>query len=141
MNRAIKKFLNGVSSSIHDLPHEEQIQDKVETLVSTDFPVRTYLIATHIYLEINYNEFHYETLIRDITALKEFITAKFGAQKISGRIGDMKNFSYKKILSGKNNEGVKGQLKPQLKQIAVNPSIFGKDVSAFAEKILKEHFQ
>lgn len=141
LNQAIKIFLNDVSSTLHDLTLEDQIQDKEEIVATTDFPVRTYLIATHIYLEINHNEFHYETLIRDITALKEFITSKFGAQKISGRIGDMKNFSYKKILSGKNNEGVKGQLKPQLKQIALNASVFGKEVSAFAENVLNKYFQ
>jgi hypothetical protein len=73
--------------------------------------------------------------------LKEFITIKFKAYKISGRIADMKSFSYKKILSVKNNEGAKGQLKPQLKQIANNPALFGNDVSAFAENILIEHFK
>jgi len=67
--------------------------------------------------------------------------SKFKANKISGRIADMKSFSYKKILSGKNNEGAKGQLKPQLKQIANNPALFGNDVSAFAESLLKEHFK
>ncbi len=73
--------------------------------------------------------------------MKEFITIKFKAYKISGRIADMKSFSYKKILSVKNNEGAKGQLKPQLKQIANNPALFGNDVSAFAENILIEHFK
>lgn len=41
------------------------------------FPVRTYVIATQMYLELNNNELHYETLIRDTTALKEFITTRF----------------------------------------------------------------
>jgi hypothetical protein len=139
LNEAIKQFLNKVSSSINYSPGPSEDLNKDAT--TAEFPVRTYLIATDIYLEINHNELHYETLVRDITALKEFITAKFGAQKISGRITDMKSFSYKKILSGKSNEGAKGQLKPQIKQIAFNPSIFGKDVSAFAQNILKEHFE
>jgi hypothetical protein len=139
LNEVIKQFLNKVSASINS--STAVLEDLDKGLATVEFPVRTYLIATHIYLEINHNELHYETLVRDITALKEFITAKFGAQKISGRIADMKSFSYKKILAGKNNEGAKGQLKPQLKQIAANPSVFGKAVSAFTENILREHFQ
>jgi hypothetical protein len=139
LNEAIKQFLNKVSASINS--STAVLEDLDKGVATAEFPVRTYLIATHIYLEINHNELHYETLVRDITALKEFITAKFGAQKISGRIADMKSFSYKKILAGKNNEGAKGQLKPQLKQIAGNPEVFGKAVSAFAENILKEQFQ
>lgn len=137
-NEEIKHFLNNVSPLIHNSSTE---QESEEPVAIADFPVRTYVIATHIFFEINNNELHYETLIRDTTALKEFIATKFKANKIAGRIVDMKSFSYKKILSGKNNEGAKGQLKPQLKQIAYNPTLFGNDVSAFAENILKEHFE
>jgi hypothetical protein len=139
LNEAIKQFLNKVSGSINS--STTVLENLHKDITTSEFPVRTYLIATHIYLQINHNELHYETLVRDIRALKEFITAKFGAQKISGRITDMKSFSYKKILAGKNNEGAKGQLKPQLKQIALNPEVFGKPVSAFAENILKQYFQ
>jgi hypothetical protein len=53
----------------------------------------------------------------------------------------MKSFSYKKILAGKNNDGAKGQLKPQIKQIVANPLIFGKDITSFAENILKDYFE
>ena len=100
---------------------------------------RTYIIATHIYLEINNNELHYKELIWDIPALKEFIIEKFKAPTIAGTIDDMKGFSYKEILSGKNNSNVQGQLKSQIKQISKNPAIFGADVSAFAEHILKDN--
>jgi hypothetical protein len=141
IHEEIEKFLNKITSLIQDPTNDQNhITEKKERVLFSDFPVRTYLIATHIYLEINHNELHYETLIRDTVALKEYIAAKFKAQKLSGRIGDMKGFSYKKILQGKNNGGAKGQLKPQLKQIVLNPSIFGKDVSAFAENILKKYF-
>ena len=92
-------------------------------------------------MELNHNELHYETLIRDTTALKEFITAKFKTGRLSARIADMKSFSYKKILAGKNNDGARGQLKPQIKQIVANPLIFGKDIAAFAENILKDYFE
>src|SRR4029079_6367352 len=135
----IKKYLDRIAILIQDSLHKEEFTtDNQEPGVPAQLPVRTYVIATHIYLELNNNELHYETLIRDTTALKEFITAKFKAGKLSARIADMKSFSYKKILAGKNNDGAKGQLKPQLKQIIANPPIFGKDVSSFAEKIFKD---
>jgi hypothetical protein len=62
---------------------------------------------------------HYETLIRDTTALKEFITLKFKANRISGRIADLKSFSYKrfyrvKILEELKDNVIKKQL-PTLK--------------------------
>ncbi|WP_018614988.1 hypothetical protein [Segetibacter koreensis] len=136
----IKQFLNKVSLLMHNRPSNfEEPSADGEPLSAADFPVRTYVIATHIYLEINNNELHYETLIRDTTALKEFISAKFKLSRIPGRIEEMKNFSYKKILQSKSAVSAKGQLIPQIRQIAVNPEIFGKDVSAFAENILKEH--
>ncbi len=142
INEEIKIFINIISPLIQDTSsYQEHNADKEEPVASLELPVRTYVIATHIYLELNHNELHYETLIRDTTALKEFIMAKFKAGKLSSRIGDMKNFSYKKILSVKNNDGAKGQLKPQLKQIVSNPSIFGKEISAFAEKLLKDYFE
>jgi hypothetical protein len=142
LNEEIKEFLDRIAPLIRDsFNKEEFITDNEEPIPSAGLPVRTYVIATHIYLELNHNELHYETLIRDTTAIKEFIIAKFKARKLSARIADMKSFSYKKILAGKNNDGAKGQLKPQLKQIVINPSIFGKEVSAFAENILKDHFE
>lgn len=142
INEEIKKYLDRIATLIEDsLNKYESIKDNEEPCVQAELPVRTYVIATHIYLELNHNELHYETLIRDTTALKEFITAKFKAGKLSARIADMKNFSYKKILAGKNNDGAKGQLKPQLKQIINNPLIFGKDIAAFAENILKDSFE
>lgn len=140
INDEIKQFLDTVSSLIHNLPGEkEQCTVKEEIQPVGVLPTRAYVIATHMYLEINNNELHYETLIRDTTALKDFIIARFKASKIAGRIADMKNFSYKKILSGKNNTSAKGQLMPQIEQIAGNPEVFGADVSAFAGNILEEH--
>ena len=129
-NEEIKEFLDKIAPLIQDsFNKDEPPADNEETSLAAELPVRTYVIATHIYLELNNNELHYETLIRDTTALKEFITAKFKAGKLSARIADMKSFSYKKILAGKNNDGARGQLKPQLKQIVANPTIFGKNVA------------
>ena len=141
-NDDIKEFLVRIAPLIKDpLNKDEFIIDNEQPNPSAELPVRTYVIATHIYLELNNNELHYETLIRDTTALKEFITARFKAGKLSARIADMKSFSYKKILAGKNNDGAKGQLKPQIKQIVANPLIFGKDIASFAENILKDYFE
>lgn len=139
----IKQFLNQANFLLNpsiqseQIAQQEQIIGTNERVSGADFPVRAYVIATHMYLELNNNELHYETLIRDTTALKEFITAKFKANRIAGRIADMKSFSYKKILSAKNNGNAIGQLKPQIEQIARNPATFGEDVSAFAKNVLK----
>ena len=141
-NEEIKEFLDKIAPLIQDsFNKDEPPADNEETSLAAELPARTYVIATHIYLELNNNELHYETIIRDTTALKEFITAKFKAGKLSARIADMKSFSYKKILAGKNNDGARGQLKPQFKQIIASPLIFGMEVSAFAEKILKDYFE
>lgn len=121
------------------IAHPEQITFKEERVHFAKLYARTYVVAAHIYLEINNNEPHYDALIRDLPALKEFITAKFKVSKIGGTIDDMKDFSYKVILSGKNNGNAKGQLKPVFIQIVKNPAIFGADVSAFAENVLKDN--
>lgn len=115
----------------------ESVTVKEEATHFAKFYARTYVIAAHIYLEINNNEPHYEELIWDIPALKEFITEKFKAPKIAKRIVKLKGFSYKKILSGKNSNNVIGQLKSQIEEISENPEVFGADVSAFAENLLK----
>lgn len=141
----VKQFLNQVnillnpSAKSESIVQPEPIIKKDVPFAIADFPVRTYVIATHMYLEITNNEIHYETLIRDTAALKEFIISRFKANKIAGRIADMKNFSYKKIISGKNNTSAKGQLMPQIQQIAGNPQIFRADVSAFAADILTKY--
>jgi hypothetical protein len=137
-NDEIKQFLHEVSLLTYNPPiNSQEPPANAEPLAAADFPVRTYVIATHMYLEIHHNELHYETLIRDTTALKEFISAKFKANRIAGRIADMKSFSYKKILASKNNGSAIGQLKPQIEQIVLNPAIFGEEVSAFAANVLK----
>jgi hypothetical protein len=105
-----------------------------------DLPVRTYLIASHIYLELHHNELHYESLIRDTSAMEEFIKTTFRADHLSKRLAEMKNFNYKNILKLKNNSAATGQLKPQFKQISSNPEIFGEDVSRFASNVLSESF-
>jgi hypothetical protein len=142
LSEGIKQYLDRISDLTQDsFEQDEIIKENREHIGSSELPVRTYVIATHIYLELNHNELHYETLIRNTTDLKEFITAKFKAGKLSARIADMKDFSYKKILAGKHNDGAKGQLKPQIKQIVANPLIFGNDIATFAENILKDYFE
>lgn len=115
----------------------ELIADKEEHIHFAKLYARTYLIAAHIYLEINNNESHYEALIQDIPGLKKFISAKFKIPKIAGTIDDMRGYSYKTTLSGRHNNIAKGQLKPLFNQIVQNPAIFGADVSAFAANVLK----
>jgi hypothetical protein len=58
INEEIKQLLNQVSFLLNSSPTiRKQITEIEEPPTITDFPVRTYAIATHIYLEINNNEF------------------------------------------------------------------------------------
>ncbi len=140
---AIQSFLSEVNN--YNCSDSEK---KVEKIASSDcnhsksisLHTRTYVIATHIYLELNGQEAQYEVLVRDTPALKRFIEEKFGAVKLSTRLSDMKDFSYKALLSGKNKEGAKGQLRPQLLQITSNASIFGDAIAHHAQKIWQEYF-
>jgi hypothetical protein len=144
---ALREFLKNDSANKVDLQH---ILPKNHSVSNTNSPnkpditnhiaSRTYLIAVNIYLELNNRESEYGAIVRDTKSLQEFINHLFGPPKLSPRITTMKNFSYKKILEGKNNEGAKGQLKPQLKQIVEHPDIFGEKISAYASSLLTEYF-
>jgi hypothetical protein len=134
----ISAFLNSLSDSSKE--SEAQNENPADKPGKSDLPVRTYLIASHIYLELHHNELHYESLIRDTSAMEEFIKSTFRADHLSKRLAGMKNFNYKSILKQKNNSAATGQLKPQFKQISTNPEIFGQDVSKFASKVLSESF-
>lgn len=119
-----------------------RLQDHFKRSVRThtNIAARTYLIGTHIYLELENREEDYEGLVRNKKALLSFVSEKFGTSKLSPRIADMKNFSYKKILQDRKSDGAKGQLKPQLRQIIANPGVFGPEVSKFATGLMKEFF-
>ena len=131
-----KKFLREINMTVPTNAKNKEMILPVKTLSA-----RTFIIATHLYLELHDNESHYETLVRDTAALKSFIASTFRQSNLSSRIANMKNFSYKKILNGKNNENARGQLKPQFKDIIANPFIFGESVSEYARKIYKEYFE
>jgi len=135
----ITSFLQSLPTSNKQTEENKNSNQNYQQIINPEFPVRTYIIATHIYLELNNNELHYESLIRDTSAMQEFIKSKFRANHLSKRLSDMKNFNYKSLSKIKNNSSVKGQLKPQFKQISSNPQIFGNDVSAFATKVLAEY--
>ena len=111
-------FLNSLTDDNSDTRENRIAYQNQQTNIKSEFPVRTFIIASHIYLELHNNEMHYESLIRDTSAMQEFIKFKFQADNLSKRLLDMKNFNYKNLLKFKNNSSVKGQLKPQFKQIA-----------------------
>ncbi|MGN6533737.1 MAG: hypothetical protein ACTHK0_18500 [Ginsengibacter sp.] len=140
---AIKPFLSEVTD--YDSSDGEKKGEKIAPsdsnhCNSSSLHTRTYVIAAHMYLELNGEEAQYGALVRDTPALKRFIEEKFGAVKLSARLADMKDFSYKAPLSGKNKEGAKGQLRPQLMQIISNASIFGDAIAQHAQKIWNEYF-
>ncbi len=107
---------------------------------SGSFHARTYLIATHLFFELKNDESQYYALTTDTAALRRFMEDNFKAMNLSNRLSKMKGFSYKSILKGKNNDGEKGQLKPQFKQIISHPEIFGANVSKFAQEVFEKDF-
>ena len=139
-DESIKKFLNNISTDqTSTIGKKESTLDAGENKAES-FHTRTYIIATHLFFEINNEESQYYTLMQDTQAFKNFLEQSFQATNLSGRLSKLKSFSYKHVLKGKNNDGEKGQLKPQFKQIISHPEIFGADVARRAEEILKSDF-
>ncbi|MCA6450281.1 MAG: hypothetical protein IM598_15780 [Chitinophagaceae bacterium] len=136
-DEAIKAFLNNITT---DQTNKEDADLDAGENKAESFHTRTYIIATHLYFEINNDESQYYTLMQDTQAFKKFLKQTFKATNLSGRLSKLKSFSYKHVLKGKNNDGEKGQLKPQFKQIISHPEIFGADVSRRAEEILISDF-
>jgi hypothetical protein len=113
-------------------------------IMAEGFYAKTYLIATHLYFELADKESEYDSLIRKKTELEafireKFVDGKFNLVKLPGTLFDKKDYSYKKILAGKNSNQ-KGQLKPSFRQIIENPQIFGEEISNRARAIFNEHF-
>lgn len=139
-NEDIQVFLdNNTPDQTHTIGKNETAPDAGENKAEP-FHTRTYIIAAHLYFEINNDESQYYTLMQDTQAFKKFLEQTFQATNLSSRLSKLKNFSYKLVLKGKSNDGEKGQLKPQFKQIILHAEIFGADVSRRAEEILKADF-
>ncbi len=139
-DEAIKAFLNNITADQTSTIGKTQADPDAGENKTESFHTRTYIIATHLYFEINNDESQYYTLMQDTQAFKKFLEQTFKATNLSGRLSKLKSFSYKHVLKGKNNDGEKGQLKPQFKQIISHPEIFGADVSRRADEILKADF-
>ncbi len=131
----IKRFLEMIARSL-PAPRGKSVFEAQ----SGSFHARTYLIATHLFFELKNDEPQYYALTTDTSALRKFMEDNFKAANLSSRLSKMKGFSYKSILKGKNNDGEKGQLKPQFKQIISHPEIFGANVSKFAQEVFEKDF-
>lgn len=101
---------------------------------------RTYFIAAHLHFELAGDEGEYSRLSVQLRDLRDFIGRQFGAGKLPGRFDDFKGYSYKSVLSGKNNSE-KGQLKTCFLQIVKHPEVFGTEIARMAQAILSEHFE
>jgi hypothetical protein len=101
---------------------------------------RTYVIAAHIYHQLYRTDVEYEELKGSRAEYVEFIRQQFRVEKLAGTIYELRNFDYTPILHDKS-ETRRGQLYPQLQQIAKNPPIFGKKVSQYVEDLLKKYFE
>lgn len=133
----------GVSQIEMERP-EVRNERQIAELPVQDFYAKTYLIAAHLYFELSGSESEYDSLIRkkaelEIFVRDRFVDGKSSLAKLPGTLFDMKDFSYKKILAGKN-ASKKGQLRPSFRQIIENPQVFGADISDRASKVFTEHF-
>lgn len=104
-DEAIKAFLNNITA---DQTNKEETDLDAGENKADSFHTRTYIIATHLYFEINNDESQYYTLMQDTQAFKKFLEQTFQATNLSGRLSKLKSFSYKHVLKGKNNDGEKG---------------------------------
>jgi hypothetical protein len=132
------------SFSAEILPRVEPIQEETaqapshagsETIVT-----RAYVIAADIHHELYRTSKEYEELKSSRPKYVEFLRQQFRVEKLAGRIYELRNFDFRPILKDKT-ETRRGQLKPQLEQIAKNPSIFGEKVSQYVEDLLKKYFE
>lgn len=103
------------------------------------FHARTYVIAAHLWFQLEGKETEFESLSRSTAELGEFVREKFGVMRLPGTFEAQKGYSYKNTLKGKN-ASKKGQLKPCFRQIIDNSGTFGEAVSAKAEAIFNEYF-
>jgi len=101
---------------------------------------KTYAIAAHISFELAGKEPEFEALSHDLALLDKFIREQFRVKKLPGTFSNLKGYSYKRILEGKNISK-KGQLKPCLRQIFDHPQVFGEDISHHARQLFNEHFE
>jgi hypothetical protein len=103
------------------------------------FATRVYVIAADIHHELYRTPKEYEELKASRSKYVEFIRQQFRVETLAGTIYELRNFDFRPILKDKT-ETRKGQLRPQLEQIAKNPSIFGEKVSQHVQNLLKKYF-
>jgi hypothetical protein len=103
------------------------------------FPTRVYVIAADIHHELYRTPKEYEELKASRSKYVEFIRQQFRVETLAGTIYELRNFDFRPILKDKT-ETRKGQLRPQLEQIAKTPSIFGEKVSQQVQNLLKKYF-
>jgi hypothetical protein len=77
-----------------DEPHA----DNEETSLAAELPVRNYVIATHIYLELNNNELHYENSYTRYHCFKRIYYGKIQGWKIVGQ-----DCQYEKLFLQENS--------------------------------------
>jgi hypothetical protein len=100
---------------------------------------KTYFIAAELYYELAGRGEEFPALSRRMAELMTFVKEQFGVEKLPGTFDKLKGYTYKSILTGRN-DAKKGQLKPHFRQIVKNPEVFGEGIAAQAGKILAKHF-
>ena len=122
------------------LQRQEAPAGKGVLIGKSGFYAKTFFIAAHLHFDLTGQESEYGRLSVQIKELEGFVKEQFGAGELPGTFYDLKGYSYKPILAGKNSSQ-KGQLKPCFGQIAKHPDVFGKEVAEMAQSILLQHFE
>jgi hypothetical protein len=108
---------------------------------SAEFPAKTYVIATQLHFELAGKEEEYAALSVHLDQLESFIKEKFAVPQLPANFQkNLKGYSYKPILNGKNTNK-KGQLKPFFRQIIGHPEVFGEAVAQYAKQVFERYFE
>jgi hypothetical protein len=106
----------------------------------TEFNAKTYFIAAEIHHELKHQEHVFRSLAKRMNMLAEFVKQQFKADHLPTTFYDLRDYSYKPVLLGKNMSR-KGQLKTCFRQIMENPGVFGTAVARHAKDILQKEFE
>lgn len=120
---------------------EEEKEDANISLTGSDqINVRTYVIATQIYYELFRSSEEIFELKKSTHEYVKTIKSLFHVHDLSKHnMSRLKKFDYMKALKEKSGSR-KGQLRPQLEQIANNRTVFGEDLAKYAAELIKKYF-
>jgi hypothetical protein len=142
--------VNGGADLGRDVVNERVVEaadeggvDEVNEAVESKEPslhAKAYVIAAQLCFEAKGKGLEFDAFSQNIPELIKFVREQFGVEKLPGTFEKFKGYSYKLIL--KERSGTKkGQLKMPFRQIRDHPEVFGEEVAARANEILKNNLR